>query len=53
MTFREFYLEVLKTAFEKLTEHAGSNPEKLKSLWHRPIWSRKAATRSLLRPGQL
>jgi AcrR family transcriptional regulator len=26
------YLEVLKTAFEKLTEHAGSDPEKLKSL---------------------
>jgi AcrR family transcriptional regulator len=28
----ELYLEVLKTAFEKLTEHAGSDPEKLKSL---------------------
>src|SRR5712691_2437386 len=26
------YLEVLKTAFEKLTDHAGFDPEKLKSL---------------------
>jgi AcrR family transcriptional regulator len=26
------YLEVLKTAFEKLTEHAGFDPEKLKAL---------------------
>jgi AcrR family transcriptional regulator len=26
------YLEVLKTAFEKLTKHAGFDPEKLKSL---------------------
>jgi len=35
------YLEVLKTAFEKLTEQAGSDPEKLKSL------SREEALRSL------
>ena len=36
------YLEVLKTALEKLTEHAGSEPEKLKSL------SREEALRSLV-----
>jgi AcrR family transcriptional regulator len=36
------YLEVLKTAFEKLTEHAGFDPEKLKSL------SREEALRSFV-----
>jgi AcrR family transcriptional regulator len=36
------YLEVLKTALEKLTEHAGSEPEKLKSL------SREEALRSFV-----
>ena len=36
------YLEVLKTAFEKLTEQAGSDPEKLKSL------SREEALRSFV-----
>jgi AcrR family transcriptional regulator len=36
------YLEVLKTAFEKLTEHAESGPEKLKSL------SREEALRSFV-----
>ena len=36
------YLEVLKTALEKLTEHAGSDPEKLKSL------SREEALRSFV-----
>ena len=36
------YLEVLKTAFEKLTEHAASEPEKLKSL------SREEAVRSFV-----
>jgi TetR/AcrR family transcriptional regulator, regulator of cefoperazone and chloramphenicol sensitivity len=36
------YLEVLKTAFEKLTEHAGFDPEKLKAL------SREEALRSFV-----
>jgi len=36
------YLEVLKTALDKLTEHAGSEPEKLKSL------SREEALRSFV-----
>jgi AcrR family transcriptional regulator len=36
------YLEVLKTTLEKLTEHAGSEPEKLKSL------SREEALRSFV-----
>jgi AcrR family transcriptional regulator len=36
------YLEVLKTAFEKLTEHAGFDPEKLESL------SREEALRSFV-----
>jgi len=36
------YLEVLKAALEKLTEHAGSEPEKLKSL------SREEALRSFV-----
>jgi TetR/AcrR family transcriptional regulator, regulator of cefoperazone and chloramphenicol sensitivity len=36
------YLEVLKTALEKLTEHAGSEPEKLESL------SREEALRSFV-----
>jgi TetR/AcrR family transcriptional regulator, regulator of cefoperazone and chloramphenicol sensitivity len=36
------YLEVLKIALEKLTEHAGSEPEKLKSL------SREEALRSFV-----
>jgi AcrR family transcriptional regulator len=36
------YLEVLKTAFERLTEQAGSDPEKLKSL------SREEALRSFV-----
>jgi AcrR family transcriptional regulator len=36
------YLEVLKTAFEKLTKHAGFDPEKLKSL------SREEALRSFV-----
>ena len=36
------YLEVLKTAFEKLTKHAGFDPEKLKSL------SREDALRSFV-----
>ncbi len=36
------YLEVLKTAFEKLTDHAGFDPEKLKSL------SREEALRSFV-----
>jgi AcrR family transcriptional regulator len=36
------YLEVLKTALEKLTEHAGSEPEKLRSL------SREEALRSFV-----
>jgi AcrR family transcriptional regulator len=36
------YFEVLKTALEKLTEHAGSDPEKLKSL------SREEALRSFV-----
>jgi TetR/AcrR family transcriptional regulator, regulator of cefoperazone and chloramphenicol sensitivity len=36
------YLEVLKTAFEKLTENAGFDPEKLKSL------SREEALRSFV-----
>jgi hypothetical protein len=37
------YLEVLKTAFERLTTDAGFDPEKLKSL------SREQAVRSFLR----
>src|SRR4249920_4002808 len=36
------YLEVLKTAFERLTEQAGFDPEKLKSL------SREEALRSFV-----
>src|SRR5215469_4140930 len=36
------YLEILKTAFEKLTEHAGFDPEKLRSL------SREEALRSFV-----
>jgi AcrR family transcriptional regulator len=36
------YLEVLKTGFEKLTEHAGFDPDKLKSL------SREEALRSFV-----
>jgi AcrR family transcriptional regulator len=36
------YLEVLRTAFEKLTEQAGSDPEKLRSL------SREEALRSFV-----
>src|SRR5512143_189911 len=36
------YLEVLKTAFEKLTKHAGFDPEKLKAL------SREEALRSFV-----
>src|SRR5215475_9777511 len=36
------YLEILKTAFEKLTAHAGFDPEKLKSL------SREEALRSFV-----
>jgi AcrR family transcriptional regulator len=36
------YFEILKTAFEKLTEHAGFDPEKLKSL------SREDAVRSFV-----
>src|SRR5271170_5532504 len=36
------YLEVLKTALQKLTEHAGFDPEKLKSL------SREEALRSFV-----
>jgi AcrR family transcriptional regulator len=36
------YLEILKTAFEKLTEHAGFDPEKLRSL------SREDALRSFV-----
>ncbi len=36
------YLEVLKTAFEKLTDHAGFNPDKLTSL------SREEALRSFV-----
>ncbi len=37
------YLEVLKTAFDRLTEHAGFDPEKLKSL------SREEALRSFVK----
>jgi AcrR family transcriptional regulator len=40
------YLEVLKTAFEKLTEQAGFDPEKLKTL------SREEALRTFVRPGE-
>ncbi len=36
------YLEILKTAFEKLTEHGGFDPDKLKSL------SREDAVRSFI-----